>query len=322
MLCRTSATGEPVAVDLSVDHRPSRPDEVARVAAAGGFIVNNRVAGMLAVSRALGDVEMKVGGRCVVSPEPELHKVSLRPGDAFVIVACDGLWDVMSGQEAVDFVHKKLAESPSCHRVSEPGAACDTGPFLDAVARSLANHAIDVRGSTDNVSVIIVCIRYSSRPSSHHKNAPGHSQAPHRLARRHSSLTMLAAARSAARRRRSSCTASPLPPTARSAWGAEFTGVTTTGTEPQQPAKQSRSPGRPLSRSWLRVRHCDNGAGKSDESQWYYIANDGSGMELGPFGLKTMRAWWANGQLPHDLLVRLATATGHCKLGSCPDIVG
>lgn len=46
---------------LSVDHKPSRPDEAQRIRDAGGFVINNRVMGELAVSRAFGDCEFKKG---------------------------------------------------------------------------------------------------------------------------------------------------------------------------------------------------------------------------------------------------------------------
>ena len=49
------------AVPLSNDHKPNREDESKRIRDAGGFVINNRVMGELAVSRAFGDVEFKKG---------------------------------------------------------------------------------------------------------------------------------------------------------------------------------------------------------------------------------------------------------------------
>ena len=46
-------------IRLSVDHKPDRPDETARIRAAGGFVSNGRVMHILAVSRALGDRDLK-----------------------------------------------------------------------------------------------------------------------------------------------------------------------------------------------------------------------------------------------------------------------
>ncbi len=61
--------------------------------AAGGTITNNRVNGSLAVTRAFGDFFYKKSG---VSSVPEINKVSIGKDDEFMIIATDGLWDVMS----------------------------------------------------------------------------------------------------------------------------------------------------------------------------------------------------------------------------------
>ena len=73
-----------------------------------------RVNGSLAVSRALGDYEYKQvegKGPCeqLVSPEPEVSIIDRdREGDQFVVLACDGIWDVMSNEELADFVHSRM----------------------------------------------------------------------------------------------------------------------------------------------------------------------------------------------------------------------
>ena len=47
------------AIALSKDHKPDDPEEATRIQAAGGFVDDGRVNGMLALSRALGDFEYK-----------------------------------------------------------------------------------------------------------------------------------------------------------------------------------------------------------------------------------------------------------------------
>uniref|UniRef100_A0A0A9XKK1 PPM-type phosphatase domain-containing protein n=1 Tax=Lygus hesperus TaxID=30085 RepID=A0A0A9XKK1_LYGHE len=96
---------------------------MSRIRNAGGFIGTNfRVNGVLAISRALGDHILK--DRNVVSAEPHCVTVLLLPqshknstdGDYLLLLACDGVWDVVSDKEAVDFVldfirnHKSLPE--------------------------------------------------------------------------------------------------------------------------------------------------------------------------------------------------------------------
>jgi serine/threonine protein phosphatase PrpC len=76
--CRAVLCRAGTAVDLTVDCKASRPDEIARITAAGGFVNNGRVRGQLEVSRALGDAAYK---NCentalsVVSSEAELTEV-------------------------------------------------------------------------------------------------------------------------------------------------------------------------------------------------------------------------------------------------------
>ncbi|KAF1814863.1 PP2C-domain-containing protein [Eremomyces bilateralis CBS 781.70] len=96
VLCRNGR-----ALRLSYDHKGSDENEGRRVANAGGLILNNRVNGVLAVTRALGDSYMKD----LVTGRPYTTETVIQPdADEFLILACDGLWDVCSDQEAVDLV--------------------------------------------------------------------------------------------------------------------------------------------------------------------------------------------------------------------------
>ena len=101
----TNGTFEP----MSNDHKPYDPEEKARIEDAGGTVQWKRVDGDLAVSRALGDFQYK----CRSDLPPEKQKVSCEPdikiwdrqtSDEVLLLACDGLWDVLSNQEAIDAV--------------------------------------------------------------------------------------------------------------------------------------------------------------------------------------------------------------------------
>ncbi len=91
-------------MELSVDHKPYTPSEQARIEAAGGTVSMKRVNGDLAVSRALGDFVYKhsrelPAERQQVSPEPEFIVKERSAEDQFLILACDGIWDVMSNED-------------------------------------------------------------------------------------------------------------------------------------------------------------------------------------------------------------------------------
>ncbi|KUI62566.1 hypothetical protein VP1G_09681 [Cytospora mali] len=127
ILCRSGK-----ALRLSYDHKGSDENEGKRITNAGGLILNNRVNGVLAVTRALGDTYMKD----LVTGHPYTTETVIQPDiDEFIIIACDGLWDVCSDQEACDLVRN----------VQEPNSA----------AKLLVDHAL-ARFSTDNLSCMIV----------------------------------------------------------------------------------------------------------------------------------------------------------------------
>jgi len=121
------------ALRLSYDHKGSDEGETKRIVDAGGFVVLNRVNGILAVTRSLGDHAMKD----YVIGDPHLTEVKLEPTDTHVIIACDGLWDVASDQEAVDLV----VQETDAQKMSE----------------KLLVHALK-NGSTDNISVMVVVL--------------------------------------------------------------------------------------------------------------------------------------------------------------------
>lgn len=128
VLCRAGA-----ARPLSEDHKPNRPSELRRIEAAGGTVeaqqsangarVQHRVRpGGLSLSRAIGDLQGKA--RPDLRPEEQVicstPEVVVEPrdpsNDEFILVACDGIWDVKSSSEACDFVRRRLAkgmETPS-----------------------------------------------------------------------------------------------------------------------------------------------------------------------------------------------------------------
>ena len=105
------------ALPLSQDHKPSAAGERARIVAAGGFLSEvggiTRVNGNLNLSRAIGDLRYKMNAQLepkdqIITAEPDVVLEELRPGDRFIVMACDGIWDVMSSQQVVDFVNERL----------------------------------------------------------------------------------------------------------------------------------------------------------------------------------------------------------------------
>ncbi|KAI0874344.1 phosphatase 2C-like domain-containing protein [Hypoxylon argillaceum] len=143
ILCRAGK-----ALRLSYDHKGSDENEGKRIANAGGLILNNRVNGVLAVTRALGDSYIKY----LVTGHPYTTETVIQPEvDEFIIIACDGLWDVCTDQEAVNLIRDKQ----------------------DAVAASklLVDHAL-ARFSTDNLSCMIIRFDKAALLDQNNKDRP------------------------------------------------------------------------------------------------------------------------------------------------------
>lgn len=133
------------AMVISSKHKPTDDKERDRIVSAGGLVFRGRVNGRLAVSRALGDVEFKypkTKGN-YISNEPYVNSLHLNESHSFLILACDGLWDKVSYQEAVDFVHE--------HRVK--------GKTAEEISLGLCQLTLD-KGSKDNVTVIVVFLKW------------------------------------------------------------------------------------------------------------------------------------------------------------------
>eukprot|EP00890_Picochlorum_soloecismus_P000290 jgi/Picsp_1/1261/NSC_04742-R1_protein phosphatase 2c len=134
------------AAALTDDHKAAREDETARVEAAGGQILfwnGVRVMGLLAVSRAIGDHSL----RPYVIADPELTVVNRHPGDELLVLASDGLWDVMNNQEACALAKKCLL------RARQKGSTRESAARVAATV--LTRAAVD-RGSRDNVTVLVI----------------------------------------------------------------------------------------------------------------------------------------------------------------------
>ncbi|KAI3936705.1 hypothetical protein MKX01_034134 [Papaver californicum] len=146
-----SRAGSP-PIPLSQDHKfkPDRKDEMERIQAAGGTVIDwngFRVLGVLATSRCIGDRYLKP----YVISIPEVTITSRTESDEFVILASDGLWDVMSNKMACKIARRCLQgrltrgfPSPLDHTSNA------------ALAAAVLAEVSMARGSKDNISVVIV----------------------------------------------------------------------------------------------------------------------------------------------------------------------
>ncbi|CAM8990082.1 unnamed protein product [Rhodiola kirilowii] len=146
------------AKPLSVDHKPEREDEYARIEASGGKVIRwngYRVLGVLAMSRSIGDRYLKPW----IIPKPEIMFIPRAREDECLILASDGLWDVMSNEEACEIARKRIL---LWHKKNGSNPIGERGKGVDAAAQAAAEYlsmlAIQ-KGSKDNISVIVVDLK-------------------------------------------------------------------------------------------------------------------------------------------------------------------
>ncbi|KAG5420564.1 MgPP2CL-1 [Candida metapsilosis] len=123
------------AYRLSYDHKASDKNEIDRVENSGGLILKNRVNGVLAVTRSLGDSYMKD----LVLGKPFTTSTQIIKDDEFMIIACDGVWDVISDTKA-------------CRIVAD---CFERGYDAQEASKKLCQLAIEA-STTDNVTVMVV----------------------------------------------------------------------------------------------------------------------------------------------------------------------
>ncbi|OIV97264.1 hypothetical protein TanjilG_10798 [Lupinus angustifolius] len=140
------------AIEMSKDHRPTCSKERMRIESLGGFVDDGYLNGQLGVSRAIGDWHLdgmketsERGGP--LSAEPELKLTTLTKEDEFLIIGSDGIWDVFSSQNAVDFARRRLQEHNN-----------------EKLCCKEIVHEAKKRGSTDNLTLVMVCFNSDPPP--------------------------------------------------------------------------------------------------------------------------------------------------------------
>ncbi|GJS60112.1 probable protein phosphatase 2C 47 [Tanacetum coccineum] len=142
--CRAVISRKGVAKQMSNDHKPSNLLEKKRVEELGGYFEDGYLNGELSVTRALG---RQIKSKSPLIAEPEMTEIVLTDDDEFMIIGCDGIWDVMSNEEAVSLVRKQLMQHNDPQRC----------------ATELINQALRLHTS-DNLTAIVVCFSSHIEP--------------------------------------------------------------------------------------------------------------------------------------------------------------
>lgn len=155
--CRALIISSGKAVQMSVDQKPTQPEEQKRIAQLGGVVLNcmgvARVNGVLAVSRAFGNRMIK----SVIRPDAEITTRELTRDDEFLVMASDGMWDVLRNKDVSDIVNSY--SNSTCQQIA------------DELVRAALS-----RGSMDNVTCIVVRLKEYALKCTNEKNMNIHSK--------------------------------------------------------------------------------------------------------------------------------------------------
>jgi serine/threonine protein phosphatase PrpC len=138
------------SVPLSFDHKPCNTPERLRIERAGGSIKGKRIDGDLAVSRAFGDFVHKnnttlasTRQKVTCCPEISIHRRDIKK-DQFLVLACDGIWDVLSNEECSNMVNEGILLSTKFSR------------DLGTICEEVIDESFHERRSRDNMTVMII----------------------------------------------------------------------------------------------------------------------------------------------------------------------
>ncbi|KAK8803408.1 hypothetical protein WA158_001102 [Blastocystis sp. Blastoise] len=139
-------------IPMSIDHKPEKESERQRIIHAGGLVAGGRV-GDLAVARAFGDFSYKGNNNLepheqLVSSRPDVYIEERTSEDNFLILACDGIWDVMPSPAQTIELLKDLFES-----YEDPKDALSE--FLEICLKE---------GSKDNMTIMIIFLNKPPTP--------------------------------------------------------------------------------------------------------------------------------------------------------------
>ncbi|KAK9790308.1 hypothetical protein WJX73_000789 [Symbiochloris irregularis] len=171
------------AVAMTKDHMPGHPLEHERIVKAGGSVYGGRIKGRMSLSRALGDFSYKQADHLPAAEQmiialPEIQTLELGPGHEFLLLASDGIWEVLGNGEAVAFVREGLAAGQTPKQVCE--ALCDRCMSTSDLSQPGPDYGYD------NMTAIVVQLKEQ------HQRADAGLQRKRITARCHDGVNLLA----------------------------------------------------------------------------------------------------------------------------------
>lgn len=161
---------------MSIDHKPTRDTERDRILSKGGNIeklfYNGEHYGPyrvwadeegpgIAMTRTLGDFQAKKIG---LISEPEIQHIELKPGDRFIVIASDGVWDVMSSAEVVGFIlHCKDPKESAEKLAKEARSRWEEMTRNKKMSNKVGDYPTAKKG-IDDITCVIAFLKFKSVP--------------------------------------------------------------------------------------------------------------------------------------------------------------
>ena len=152
-----------VGYQMSHDHKPDWAKEKNRIYKSGGWVNEGRIKGNLNLSRSLGDFEYKQDKNLsakdqMITAYPEINIELLDDTCEFIILACDGIWDCLTPQEACDFVRNKLYDENGQEKADVKISKIVEEMMDEAIAEDINNE----NGiGCDNMTCIIIQFKHN-----------------------------------------------------------------------------------------------------------------------------------------------------------------
>ena len=140
--------GNPTTILLTPEHRPDVKSEIERIRDVGGHIFRDRVMGILAITRAIGDIGLKKKGVIGISHYPDVTSLKLDKSYSFLVLCSDGVTDVINPKqiiEACNYAYEKYKKSSNSSHI----------------ARKMAKYLVQLakkRYSQDNITAMVIIL--------------------------------------------------------------------------------------------------------------------------------------------------------------------
>lgn len=124
-----SADSNQLVVRLSHDHKPSNDEEQRRIEQDGGYVQNRRLLGIISVSRSFGDFNFKPA----MSVVPYVSTYWLQNKDIYIILACDGVWDVLQDIDAAMITLGCQNPQSASIKIRDEAYKCESGDNISVI---------------------------------------------------------------------------------------------------------------------------------------------------------------------------------------------